>query len=261
MNRQRMFFDCGINRLAGSIDHAVGVAGLLIVTGGNEIRSGAWEGQSRLAARLAAQGIPVMRFDRRGIGDSEGSNSGFRDSAPDIAAANAAFRLHCPQLRRVIGMGNCDAASALMLSAGEGFDALILANPWTIEDALAPLAPAVLRDHYRRRLRDPRAILRLLSGKVGLRQLLASLREMSARRENHEPASPSLVQEMAEGLGRFAGDVRILLAGRDATALSFAVSWDRDDPRLHECAGATHGFVEPEAQVWLEKQILEMMVS
>jgi len=255
MSRRHTFFDCQGDKLAGSIDEASGTTGLLIVTGGNEVRSGAWDGQSRLSARIAAQGHPVMRFDRRGIGDSEGSNSGYRHSAPDIAAALAAFRNACPHLQRVVGMGNCDAATALMLSAGAGFDALVLSNPWTMEDEGAPPAPAVLRDHYRRRLADPRAILRLLTGKVSLGKLLGSLRHATA-----EPQKPdTLALEMTRRLDEFSGDARILLAGRDATALAFAASWKRDDPRLRQCAGATHSFVEAEAQAWLETQILEML--
>ena len=72
-------------------------------------------------------------------------------------------------------MGNCDAASALMLAGGAGLDALVLSNPWTIEEPdAAPPADAV-RDHYRRRLADPAAIRRLLTGQVSLRKLLASL--------------------------------------------------------------------------------------
>ena len=52
--------------------------GLLLVTGGNEVRSGAFSGQAQLAARIARKGFPVFRFDRRGVGDSDGENKGFR---------------------------------------------------------------------------------------------------------------------------------------------------------------------------------------
>ena len=92
MSRRHLVFACEGSRLAGTLDEAGGATGLLIVSGGNEVRAGAWNGQAQFAARIAAAGFPVLRFDRRGCGDSEGPNGEFRASAPDIAAALAAFR-------------------------------------------------------------------------------------------------------------------------------------------------------------------------
>ena len=81
MSRLHFQFGCGSHKLAGVLDTAPGETGLLWVSGGNELRSGAFAGQAQLAARLAAKGFPVFRFDRRGIGDSEGDNRGFTRSA------------------------------------------------------------------------------------------------------------------------------------------------------------------------------------
>lgn len=255
MSRRHVTFECESSLLLGTLDEAEGSTGLLLVTGGNEIRSGAWDGQAKFAARIAAAGFPVFRFDRRGVGDSEGANAGFRGSAPDIAAALAAFRAECPGLSRIVGMGNCDAASALMLNYGAGLDALVLCNPWTIEDNNAPPPPAAVRDHYRRRLTDPAAIRRLLTGGVSLRKLAASLFKAAA-----PPPSPSgLTSEMADGISGFAGPVRFLLAGRDRTAQAFLSNWNSRDARLRHCPNATHSFVEPEAQDWLVDQALEML--
>src|SRR3546814_4572846 len=88
-------------RLAASIDEGRMDTGLLIVSGGNELRSGAHRGMAKLAARLARDGFPVFRFDRRGVGDSEGENGGFLSSGPDIAEAVAAFLRASPGLRRI----------------------------------------------------------------------------------------------------------------------------------------------------------------
>ena len=135
MTRRHLTFLCEGDRLAATLDEGANATGLLLVTGGNEIRSGAFSGQAALAASLAGQGYPVFRFDRRGIGDSEGTNRSFRDEGADIAAALTAFRDAAPNVERVVGFGNCDAASALMLAGGGGCDALVLSNPWTIKDA------------------------------------------------------------------------------------------------------------------------------
>lgn len=262
MSRLQLNFGCGTLRLAGTLDTAPGTTGLLIVSGGNELRSGAFSGQSQLAARIAKAGFPVFRFDRRGVGDSEGENRGFRESAGDIAAAIEAFRALAPQVERVVALGNCDAASALMLAGGAGCDALVLSNPWTIEsddegaddgeDAAAALPPGAIRARYLEKLKNPREIGRLLSGGVDLGKLARGI----ARSLRPPPPPSSLAEDMARELAGFAGPVRILIATADRTAQVFEAAWDRNDPRIHRCEGAGHSYVEPDHRAWLEAQVL-----
>ncbi len=269
MNRKHFTFSCEGAQLAGSVDMAAATTGLLIVSGGNELRSGPWGSQAQLADRIAAAGFPVLRFDRRGVGDSEGDNGTFTASAPDIAAAVRSFRAHVPTLRKIVAFGNCDAASALMLASGLGCDALVLANPWTFEpEAEAEPAPAstpaepeaeatsmppgALRNYYLRRLANPAALKRLFSGKVKVGKMASSLVEAA------KPAPPpsSLALAMAEGLSAYAGTVTILLAENDRTAQAFKAVWNKADPRLRVCPKAGHSFVEPQSRVWLQGQIL-----
>lgn len=257
MSRLQFQFGCGSLMLGGTLDTAPGTTGLLIVSGGNEIRSGAFSGHSLLAARIARAGFPVFRFDRRGIGDSEGENRGFRKSRKDIAAAREAFRAMAPQVERVFGFGNCDAASALMLAGGEGFDGLILSNPWTIEDedegsAEPKHAPDAVRARYLTKLKDPGEIARLLRGGVDLRKLGRGL--VSALRPSVAPSG--LAQEMREGIAGYGGSAHILLAGADRTAQLFESSWDKADARIARCPGAGHSYVEAEHRDWLHQQIL-----
>ena len=258
MRRLPLSFGCGELRLAATLDTAPGTTGLLIVSGGNEIRSGAFSGQAQLAARIARAGFPVFRFDRRGVGDSEGENRGFRHSAKDIAAAIEAFRAIAPQISRVVAFGNCDAASALMLAGGTGLAGLVLSNPWTIEqeageeDGDTAPPPAAIRARYLEKLANPREIARLLRGGVDLRKLARGL----VRAVGPAPAPSSLAGEMRAGLSRFEGDVRILIATADRTAQVFEAAWDPKDPRIHRCEGAGHAYVEPEHGDWLEAQIL-----
>ncbi len=257
MTRFSYTFGCGSLHLAGTLDTAPGRTGLLIVSGGNEIRAGAFGGQADLAARIARTGFPVFRFDRRGVGDSEGENRGFRHSAKDIAAALDAFRAMAPQLSRVVAFGNCDAASALMLAGGAGADGLVLSNPWTIatpENGAtfdAP-PPAAIRARYAEKLKNPGDIMRLVSGGVNLGKLARGM--VRALRPPLPPSS--LAQDMAAGLASFTGPVRILLATADRTAQVFEAAWDKADPRISRCPGAGHAYVEPEHRDWLEAQIL-----
>ena len=211
--RRLVAFACEGDQLLGSVDEADGAVGVLIVSGGNEIRCGAHRGMALLAAALAADGVPVFRFDRRGIGDSEGENRGYAASGPDIAAAYAAFRREQPQVRRVVGFGNCDAATALLLLDHQ-CDSLVLANPWLGDEAAAH-PPAAVRAHYLRRLRDPSTWRRAFSGDVlGRIKALASI----ARK----PARQPLVAQIGAVLG--SRPTTIVIAEGDRTGQVFAAT-------------------------------------
>lgn len=249
---------------AATLDEAAGSHGLLIVSGGNEIRSGAHRGMARLAAAAAAAGHPVLRFDRRGVGDSEGENLGFEQSGPDIAAALALFRAECPHLTRITAFGNCDAAAALLLHhRDDGPHALLLANPWTIDaaagdgetNALPP--PAAIRARYAAKLKDPRQWWRLLRGEVDLRKLVRGLR--SARRTAPES---HLAERLRAAMRRIEVPKSVLIAERDTTAIAFMAHWrttfrnECDTIWLQSLDSASHGFADVEARAWLEARVL-----
>ncbi|WP_156424833.1 hydrolase 1, exosortase A system-associated [Novosphingobium fuchskuhlense] len=254
--RRHLTFACGPDTLVGTLDRdaATGPTGMLLVSGGREVRAGSWGGQAQIAARLAAAGIPVFRYDRRGVGESEGTDPGFQHTRDDIAAALAAFRTAMPTLRRVIAFGNCDAAAALMLHAGAiGLDGLVLANPWTLETDEADAAPpAALRRRYLAKLANPREVLRLLTGGVNLAKLARGLRQAAAA-----PVRSTLVESMAAGLAHFAGPVTILLATGDRTAQMFEAVWPADDPRIQRHASSGHSFAGKDAQGWLFERLVE----
>jgi exosortase A-associated hydrolase 1 len=242
--RRALSFPCEGAQLIGSLDEASGTSGLLIVSGGNEIRSGAHRGMAELAAAIAAKGYPVFRFDRRGVGDSEGANQGFRFSGPDIAAALDTFRAECPALTRIVAFGNCDAATALALHASP-VDARVLANPWVIPSTGAMPPPAAIKDRYVRRLRDPEAWKALLTGKVDMGKLAKGLGRLAAAK----PALPdSLADKTVRALEASTLPTTILLATGDATAIAFADVW-RNDPAIHveRIGTASHSFAEPTA--------------
>lgn len=266
--RQMIDFACAGDQLAGTLDVAAGQCGLLIVSGGNEIRSGAYAGQAAMAAHFAALGFPVFRYDRRGIGDSEGTNGGFESSADDIAAALAAFKAAAPHMQRLIAFGNCDAASALALyREDQAIDGYILANPWVIEasagtsggDAPAAPAAAAIRARYWNRLKNPRRLFDLLTGKINLRKLLGGLAKAAVK----EQAS-GLSLRIAERLAAATQPVRILIARHDTTAISFMAAWhssvfsnarQRSNITLQATDSASHSFADQAAKTWLYGQI------
>src|SRR3954449_5482018 len=139
--RRLLSLDCQGAALGATLDEAAGTTGLLMVTGGTQTRIGSHRMYERLAKRLAEAGFPCLRYDRRGVGDSEGEDSDWRESGPDIAAAAAAFRRECPQIERLIGFGLCDGASTLAFHGRDaGLGGLILLNPWLVEPEVGTLA-------------------------------------------------------------------------------------------------------------------------
>lgn len=261
MMRRHISFACDGARLVGTLDtsSAAGTTGLLAVSGGNEVRSGAYAGMAQLTARLACEeGVPCFRFDRRGIGESEGENRGFRASAPDIAAALATFRHAAPHLKRVVGFGICDAASALALFGTEvGLDGLVLANPWTRDDDggdADALPPGALWQRYLGKLTRPSEWRRLLSGSVNL---AAMARDLGGAAKGHRASSLAL--EMHRALSGFKGPVAILLAEGDRTAQLFEATWPRKDDRVARHASAGHAFDSDAAREWLVARLKDAL--
>lgn len=255
MTRRHFTVDCAGEAIACTLDDAPGSVGLLIVSGGNETRAGAFSGQAHLAARIAAAGFPVMRFDRRGVGDSTGENAGFQASSADLAAAMRAYTTARPGLRRVVGFGNCDAASALMLNGGAGCHALALANPWTFDAADEGPPPEAVRRRYAEKLKNPREIARLLTGGVSLAKLAGGI-----RRALSPPAPPSsLAEQMRSAFAGFAGPVRYLVAANDRTGQAFMDALPQTSERWHLCRDAGHSFAEEHARQWLFSHLLTLL--
>ncbi len=261
--RRLINFSCEGQSLSGTLDSALSKTGLLIVSGGNEIRIGAHRGMAKLAGDIAGGGYPVFRFDRRGIGDSEGENGGFTTSGPDIATAIAAFREACPELTQIVAFGNCDAASALLLHRPEGIAAHVLSNIWVVErtDELPP--PAAIRARYAERLKDPKAWIGLFTGAINIRKLIGGLMRIA------KPQVPtSLAQDVAVGLAAIKGPVTILLAEQDGTAIAFADAWNgpafagargRSDISIKKIASASHSFASASDYAALRETILKTL--
>jgi len=251
--RQIVPLACEGRQLLATLDGpADATIGWLFVVGGSQTRVGPHRLYERLALRLAQSGQAVVRFDRRGVGDSSGVDPGYLDSAADIRAALDALRDHFPGLSSILGFGLCDGASAIALVA-PGLSGAVLANPWVVEpvDDLPPAA--AIRGHYARRLLDPRAWLRLIGGGVNLGRLARGILR-SGRREDD-----SLVRRFATGAPRSS---RIVLAEGDGTAQVFAAAWhslkgQRHPATILSIPTASHSFADPPAFEALARALLD----
>ncbi|MCC7641845.1 MULTISPECIES: hydrolase 1, exosortase A system-associated [unclassified Janthinobacterium] len=212
-----------------SLPDAPGPRGVLIVTGGPQYRIGSHRQFVLLARALAAQGWPVLRFDLRGMGDSEGRARDYRAAGPDIAGALAQFFDAVPSLREVALWGLCDGATAAACHAPRDarIAALVLLNPWVRSSA--GLARATLRHYYLPRLLQGAFWRKLAGGGLRLGASLASLRQVAAAtqtpatQEDDAPA-PALLRALAQ----FQGKVLLILSGDDLGAREWQALLDGD---------------------------------
>ncbi len=258
--RRPLTFSCEGAALAATLDDPGGRIGLLLVTGGAQTRIGSHRMYERLAGSLAESGVCCLRFDRRGVGDSEGEDGGFRGSAADIAAAVAAFRAESPSLGKLYGFGLCDGASAIALFGDQaGLDGLVLVNPWLVEAEADAPPPAAIRSHYRRRLLSLDGWKKILSGSVDYRKLLRGIAKIA-----RPAAEASLAAEIAEALARHRLPAHLLLATGDATAVAAAA--EVKAARFDGLIGATtkletdsHTFARPGDEAVLLAAALEAL--
>jgi exosortase A-associated hydrolase 1 len=244
-DEQALSFGCGGEQLVGILSPCATPArrGVLIVVGGPQYRAGSHRQFALLARELAAQGIPAMRFDYRGMGDGSGAMRNFEMVQDDLRAAVDSFLHAVPGLQEVVLWGLCDAASAALFYAHSDprVAGLVLLNPWARTEE--GLARTTLRHYYRNRLLQPALWKKLFSGQfqfgAALRSFLGLLGAARAKAAapaepaaapaapvpvfavSAPPGVPGLHGRMLEGMQRFGGQVLFIFSGADLTAQEF----------------------------------------
>ena len=211
--------------------------GVVIIVGGPQYRAGSHRQFTLLARQLADNGIASIRFDYRGMGDSEGEMRNFENVDADIRAAIDTFIQRVPAIRHVALWGLCDAASAALYYAHTDarVTTLVLLNPWV--HSAGGAARAQLKHYYLARLMQRSFWAKLLSGKLRLNESAQSLTHaarLATAQATDAPAGdprhggPGYVERMFAGLSRFQGKVLFLLSGNDLTAQEFIALTQRD---------------------------------
>lgn len=231
-------FDCEGSQLVGVVHrpetlHTRGM--LSIVAGGPQYRGGVCRMQVQMARELAARGVPVMRFDYRGLGDSEGEFRGFCHVEADIAAAIKAFRSQAPGLKDIVLWGGCDAASAVLMNAWKypEVTGIVLGNPWVHS---SNTSDTVALQHYSQRIKDKDFWLKVVRLQYNPLPALGTLLRRALSRLNpgggaraaapgparDDPSLPFQLR-MRLGMSRFRGDVLLLMSGRSLLSREFDV--------------------------------------
>lgn len=265
---EALTFECAGERLIGIVSRPAADCklGVLIIVGGAQYRAGSHRQFLLLARRLAGEGIPVMRFDYRGMGDSSGAVQTFEDTVPDIASAIDAFMAQCPSLRQVVLWAICDAGPAGLVywnaTADRRVAGIALLNPWVLSQAT--YAKTRIKEYYLGRFLARDFWMKLVSGRLELGNALRTFGSTltSARSESGPSAEArlSFVDRMAAGLGTFGGPVLFVLSGADLTAKGFRNFYESDSkwrrlmrrPNVEQCdmPGADHTF---SSAVWREE--------
>lgn len=260
MAERALVFDCDGDTLVGIL-HEPEVnqrgMGMLVIVGGPQYRVGSHRQFVLMARQLADAGYPVLRFDYRGMGDSEGTSRGFEDVAYDIRAAIDALVRELPSIRGVVAFGLCDAASAaLMYSPTDPrIAALVLANPWVRTEAGE--AKARVRHYYSSRLLSRAFWSKVFSGHFNAWGSVRSLLSTVGRTLRHgkvalEANDSHYIDLMLAGLAGSRRPVLLLMSEHDLTAREFddlcrsSKGWTEQltSPRVRrfDVPGADHTF-------------------
>jgi uncharacterized protein len=193
--------------------------GVLMVAAGAS-RVGPHRHFVHLARDWAAGGIPVMRFDYQGQGDSEGAGAFNFDSLMcDIRSAIDCFTSAVPGVERVVLWGLCEAALNALLYARSDprVDGLVLVNPTVDSPHSGPRDRGRLRYHGASQLLKPwRFLGRLARNPVNVRSALTYITGHIAGSTRPDPPGPT--DRFLERLRAFRGRSLVILSEGDIYA-------------------------------------------
>jgi exosortase A-associated hydrolase 1 len=246
IDQRALRFNCNGSSLVGIIDvpERPLQRGLLVLADGGGYRVGSHRQFTLLSRALAQRGIPVLRFDRRGMGDSEGEPRAGDAIDDDVRAALKEFFIHMPEMKEtvILGLGDAAAGAALYAPQDERVSGLVLLNP----QVRKPRGEESLGHHYLARLGEVAFWKRVAAGKVDIAASAAALRQNVRQAANGRRSA--LPKRLAASLGGFKGHVLVVLGSADPTAREAARLLARHHVRCKqvEIAGAGHAFASRE---------------
>jgi uncharacterized protein len=239
IEQRALRFVCNGSSLVGVVDlpeRSTG-RGVLLLADSAQYRIGGHRQFTLLSRLLAKLGVPVMRFDRRGMGDSDGAPRGYDAIEDDIRAALKEFFIQAPEMKEtvIIGLGDAALAAALYAPLDQRVCALVLLNPLPArpDDAAGPL-----RQHYLARLGEVAFWKQVARGELAFAGQANTLPGGGRIQRN------ALPRQIGASLASFHGRLLLVLGGEDLAARQFARVLVRHDARIRsvEVAQANHAF-------------------
>lgn len=258
--------------------------GVLIIVGGPQTRVGSHRQFVLLSRFLMENGIASMRFDYRGMGDSEGGEANYLDVSDDIHSAINAFKAEA-NVKQVVLWGLCDAASSALIYQYHypvnDVIGMILLNPWVRSEQGE--AKTIMKHYYLNRLKDPALWRKVFSLKFdfkgsvssfsdNLKKMLTSNPPVQAQSEE-KPATnnDNYIQHMLRGLTSFQQQVLLVISGDDLTASEFLELLKSSKPwqqqieakvdKTHTIEQANHTFSTQQWRQEVEQQSLDWVNS
>jgi exosortase A-associated hydrolase 1 len=251
-------FNCQGEELVGFLhkgNEGCDVGVLTLVAGGPQYRGGVGRQLVNFGRRLASEGIPVMRFDHRGMGDSEGAFRRFKSMQNDIAAAIHQFKRRAPGVRRVILWGGCDAATSALINAHSFPDVIgvVAVNPFVSSSVTFAKAA---RKHYTSRLLQASFWKKVAGMEYNVGEYMAAAarklrnkinkgRDGGSGRQTGAVGS-GFVNDLLEGIQNFDGDVLFLMGERFVLSDEFDVLIDSSPEWRAAYGKSTHERIEIE---------------
>jgi exosortase A-associated hydrolase 1 len=258
--------------------------GVLIIVGGPQTRVGSHRQFVLLSRFLMENGIASMRFDYRGMGDSEGGEADYLDVSDDIHCAINAFKAEA-NVKQVVLWGLCDAASSALIYQYHypvnDVIGMILLNPWVRSEQGE--AKTIMKHYYLNRLKDPALWRKVFSLKFdfkgsvssfsdNLKKMLTSNPPVQAHSEEKPTTNQdNYIQHMLRGLTSFQQQVLLVISGDDLTASEFLELLKSSKPwqqqieakvdKTHTIEKANHTFSTQQWREEVEQQSLDWVNS
>jgi len=258
---------------------------VFVVADGPQYRAGVQRQFVTLARAMEQAGYAALRFDYRGMGDSEGIHRGFEHVDEDIKAAIDALIAHSDSIEEIVLWGECDSSAAVLFYAykDKRIKGISIANPWVRTEE--GRAKSIVKHYYLNRLFDKQFWKKIFTGHFNFKDSLTSLwrnvikafrsRSNSSSSQDgpvdHSAHRLSLPERLAYGLSNFEGKVLLVLSGNDWIAKEFqdvvdaSTVWKNllHNERLvrHDIADADHSFSKKTSRNDLIRANLDWMDS
>jgi exosortase A-associated hydrolase 1 len=248
--------------------------GVVVIVGGPQYRVGSHRQFVLMARSLAQSGYAVLRFDYRGMGDSDGQMRSFESVAADVRVAIDTLMRTVPSLTGVALWGLCDAASVSLMYCTQDarVKGVAIANPWVRSQA--GQAQSYIKHYYGQRLLQRSFWVKVLTGKLHVTASVADfVRKLWSARSAGKSAAEggSFIERMRLGLQKFSGPTLILMSERDLTAQEFrdlsaaSADWQkalrREGVTTIDLPGADHTFSTEGALQLATRHSLEWLRS